>query len=163
MAAKRRKQSRKAVPREADAATPQTRAKLKRDTVAELAYQRKIDPVHEQAAREISSVFTARTVGLHAKIQDPTRAPGGTNNEDWRASLIAAAKRYDEWANKLSAAHHNGAPPLLEVAISIIIDGRTGNEVDTERRQRKGTACKWLTEALAEYVRLAGWNNRKAA
>ena len=141
----------------ADAATKETRAKLKRDPVQELAYRNKIAPVHEQAAREINAVFTARTCSLWAKAQNLTRIGGGRPDMEWPSSLKAAARRYDAWANTLSREHHNGAPPLLYVAIDMVVDGRSGNEVDTERKQRKGTASDWLVRALKRYVKEAGW------
>lgn len=161
---KRRKQRRKAVHTEADAATPQTRAKLKRDTIEELAYRKTIGPAQEQAADEIHAVFTARTAQLFTKTQDLDRIHGGHSTADWTAALVSAAKRYDEWAAELSAAHTNGGPPLLPVCIAIIIDGHTGNDVDRDYRQRKGTACKWLVQALTRYAEMHGFlRNHKAA
>ncbi|HYM31984.1 MAG TPA: hypothetical protein VEU47_11820 [Candidatus Cybelea sp.] len=113
-----------------------------------------------RAAREIERVFVALTAGLFAKAS--LQESRGRRVDMGEIAAMAHARRYRPWADALSARHKAGGPPLLEVVIDCVVDGRSLAAVERDRRWRHGRAAGYLREGLELYVAMAGWKFRAA-
>lgn len=152
----RSKAKAKQVPRETvDLGTEQTRQRLRRDPVAEMAARWRDREVREAgemetAAREIRRIYTATVAGLMPKAVDMNGVRGvGDPMPVWLAQ--AKRDRYDPWAKEMSAVQD------LPLVMDWLIDEVPLTVIDASRRQRKGSASTTVTHALTRYAQIAGW------
>lgn len=108
------------------------------------------------AAAEIERVFLALSSGLFATARR-SEVRAGRPRDLSEAAAVAHADRFRPWAQALSLAHKQGGPPVLEVVLSVVIDGQSLREIETARRWRHGRAEACLAEGLERYAAMAGW------
>lgn len=146
----------KQVPRETvDLGTEQTRQRLRRDPVSEMAARWRDREVREageleSAAREIRRIYTATVAGLMPKAVDMN---GVRSSGEPMPAWLAQAKRdrYDPWAKEMSVSHD------LPLVMDWLIEEFPLTVIDANRRQRKGRAAETVTNALTRYAQIAGW------
>ena len=146
-------------------ATPETRSRLRRCSVKALFERGHLGVEELRAAHEIERVYVMLTAGLFAKTASPElrgRISGGRRVDMAEAAVAAFSGRYRPWADRLSAQHKSGGPPMLEVVIDCVIDGHTVGDIDKARRWRHGKAAGYLREGLSLYAEMAGWRRRAA-
>lgn len=137
--------------------TALTKAHQVKSSFARLCDNREIDGAMYQAASEIDRVYMALCGGLMA---------GSSSAEPKSRSMAAAmpesvatahAKRYLPWAVEMARRRNGGGPPAVEIVIDVVVDMRSLDTIDRERRWRNGTAKRVLRLALLEYAVMAGW------
>lgn len=144
-----------------DGGTEQTRQRLRGDPVDEMAavWRRTRHPAAqemENAAREIRRVYQANTRAVMAKIGNLTGIRGSAANAQSPDRLaIAYSDRYKPWADEM------GRIGVLAVVIDWLHEEKPFQDIDRERRQRKGTAAKTIERALWQYCLMAGWVGRR--
>lgn len=139
----------------ADLGTEQTRQRLRRDPVSEMASKWRDREVREageleSAAREIRRIYTATVAGLMPKAVDMNGVrSAGEPMPAWLAQ--AKRDRYDPWAKEM------GDALILSLVFDWLIDEIPMIAIDAQRRQRKGSAAKAVRHALTRYAEIAGW------
>lgn len=151
--ARKRKPFNQRYPAVGDLPTPETAAKLKRCSLETMRSRGLIGMEEIRAAEEIERCWYGLCGGLFSKAQqlDPMRGSG-------RGMPAAIAEVYTEhykpWADWAGEPERR---PMLDVVISVVIDGQTVGDIDADRRWREGRAAGMLREGLARYARMAGW------
>lgn len=148
---------RKTVPHE-NPATPQTRAKLKRGTLAYMIETNKISSVgaEMQAAEEINKTYLYLTSAVLPSQGSMERIDGGRSANDPAWFADAYQKHYKPWASKETRT-------ALDITISVVVDQLTANDMDKRYRWRKGTSGKILLWSLRRYALNAGWVSGRLA
>lgn len=156
MARSKAKKRKVTVEREAyDHGTEQTRQRLRRDPVDELAAQWRNREVREageleSAAREIRSIYTATVIGMMPKAVDMNGVRGkGEPMPEWLAQ--AKSDRYNPWAKEM------GEQGSLFLVIDWLIEEVPLSAIDATRRQRNGLASEVVVHSLTRYAQIAGW------
>ncbi len=109
---------------------------------------------HQDAMIEIETAFRAITAGLGMKNFDPDRLPGARHLPD-SARDAERVSDYFTWGRTVQKRRLSHA-----MAMAIIAEGKTCNQVDRDYRQRKGTAMWNLRECLDVYCELHGFPRR---
>lgn len=135
---------------------PPKRPRLKRSAVAGLFERGLLEGAELRAAAEIERIYIGLTRGLFARAAN-YEGGGGRRVDLAEALAIAHRDRYKPWADQLSASRKRGGPPIFEIAIDCLVEGRSLHELDRLWRWRHGKAADYLCEALTLYARLAGW------
>lgn len=153
---KAKKRTKPIVEREAfDPGTEQTRARLRRDPVDEMAAHWRNREMREageleNAAREIRRIYTATVAGLMPKAVDMHGVRGrGESMPEWLAQ--AKRDRYDPWAKEM------GDGLVLPLVLDWLIEEVPLVKIDGIRKQRKGRAAEVVVHSLTRYAQIAGW------
>jgi hypothetical protein len=143
-----------------DPATPETRAKFRKSTLAFLVDNNRIGPEELQAAAEIEAVYRHLCARLFAQqIRYSERVDKSTTHDPaW--FLDAYETRYKPWMNSFTGI--GKAAMGGDVCISIIVDGRFARDIDRENGWRHGTSMGILSTALHNYAVMAGWLRRRS-
>lgn len=108
---------------------------------------------HQDAMVEIERGWRSITAGVGMRIFTPGQVGGKSTGTDHSAAIVAD---YLAWGRELLRQKISHA-----MAMAIIAEGLTANEVDCNYRQRKGTAIRNLHEALNAFCKLRGWPTEK--
>ena len=141
---KRRKAKRAPVARN-DGPTPETLAKLRPCPIAALFAAKHISQDEVRAAREIGEVYHAvcRASMFGSRDLNGTRGGGGLSD----AHAWLHRHRWKPWASEIG-------PESLEVAIDLIVDGRSPELIARERRCVPGAVVAIVVAALGFYAGL---------
>ena len=140
-----------------DRGTPETRRHKRRSTMERLIETGRIGGYELRAAQEIEKVFYFIAGGLLSRTMryDERTDPSSSNDvPEW--FLSAYHKRYKPFADDPQSG--------FQVCIEVLVDGRSGRTIDTERKWPRGTAVSVLVNALRSYAPLAaGWPDIETA
>ncbi len=149
-----------------DPTTEQTKARLREGTIERLLRTGRLNKQHERAADEIERVYIAITGSMLIKPHRWERLGHTNEPERWPASLSDAyINRYWPWVDELrdrrgvfiARSENNMAPPILDVVISVVVDGHAARDIANRHRCRRPKVIDWLIEGLDLYARKAGW------
>jgi len=139
-----------------DRGTCETRRHWRRSTIQRLVETGRVGGFELRAAQELEAVFVYISAGLFARIMnyaervDPARsdqAPGWFRDAYYR--------RYKPFADDPSSG--------FQICVAVLVDGRSGRMIDTERKWPRGTAVNVLIRALRSYALAAGWPDAETA
>lgn len=154
--------------------TRETKAKLSADPLSRMLAKGSLTQEQVRAALEIREIYQALSAGLFARAHMAERT-GRTRYEIGERIAHLHAGRYLPWAEYLAGRAANPpanthaarlpateprfgtCPVAVEIAIDIVIDGKSLAEIEQERRWRHGMAGEILRYALAVYTQRAGW------
>ncbi|MHA1569833.1 MAG: hypothetical protein ACTSXZ_10205 [Alphaproteobacteria bacterium] len=143
----------------ADPGTPETRRKVRPDTVTRLVTTGRLQPVHITAAADIIEAFETLTKGLgwaqwdYARIPTARSAPKG----GWPHRLDKIIERYTRWTQAMQT---ELVP--LSLVIDAVVHGATCRALDRANHRRDGWAAEILLVGLDLYCGEAGWVNGPA-
>ena len=103
-----------------------------------------------RAAQEIEKVFYFIAGGLLSRTMrydERTDRSNGDHVPEW--FLSAYHKRYKPFADDPKSG--------FQICIEVLVDGRSGRTIDTERNWSRGSAVSVLVSALRSYALAAGW------
>lgn len=142
-----------------DPATPETRAKFRKSTLAFLVDNNRIGPEELRAAAEIEAVYRHLCARLFAQqIRYSERVDKSTTHDPaW--FLDAYETRFKPWMASFTGIGRAGMGG--DVCISIIVDGRFARDIDKENGWRNGASMAILSTALHNYAVMAGWLRKR--
>ena len=138
---------------EKDEGTEQTRARVQLDPVVRMATLWARDHPDivalENAARELRRLFVMETAFLGARAVDlsAVRAAAATPLPEW----LSQRRRdyYIPWVNKVG-------PETFNVIVNYFVDEISLDDIDRNRRKRKGTAKGVILDGLLLYAQYIG-------
>ena len=138
---------------EKDEGTEQTRARVRLDPVVRMAtiWARNHPEIValENAARELRRLFVMETAFLGARAVDlsAVRAAGAVPLPEW----LSQRRRdyYIPWADKVG-------PETFNVIVNYFVDEISLDDIDRNRRKRKGTAKGVILDGLQLYAEYIG-------
>ena len=136
---------------QADQATPETRRKLKRGTLAYMIENGDISATGPEmmASDEIACAYSYQAHGQTTRVQSYERQDRSFNQNEpaWTDYVLP---RYKKWATR--------APKLcFDITIAVCWDQKTARELDKAYKWQSGTAKKILLWSLRHYAVLSGF------
>ena len=139
-----------------DRGTPETRRHKRRSTMERLIETGRIGGYELRAAQEIEKVFYFIAGGLLSRtMRYDERTDRSSSNDVPEWFLSAYHKRYKPFADDPNSG--------FQICIEILVDGRSGRIIDSERGWPRGRAVTILVNALRCYVLAAGWADSETA
>ena len=140
----------KNVPAYVDRGTPETRRHKRRSTMERLIETNRIGGYELRAAQEIEQVFYFIAGGLLSRTMRYDERTDRSNSDhvpEW--FLSAYHKRYKPFADDPNSG--------FQICVEVLVDGRSGQAIDSQNRWSRGTALDVFVSALRSYAMAAQW------
>ncbi|WP_395454754.1 hypothetical protein ACHMW5_13650 [Azospirillum melinis] len=142
-----------------DLGSPETRKKLRPDTLLLMLDRGQLDQPQYDAAVLIRSGYMIRTFGLGVKVASYGERVASRTGDGYQSVWAATIERnYRTWVDEILSQERaigrqlKGARrPKTDAITDIIISGLTCNEVEGRRRMKNGSVGPMLREALDTY------------